>query len=363
MNKNNKKILYLADTYQFHSRRWINYFIKKGHDVYVINTRRKKYPIENCRIFEAGRLPLLFQLILTVWLIWKIKPHILHAHNVTRTGWLGAMSGFHPFVLTPWGSDLFIDARKNAFYGLMGRYSLKKADLITCDSEALKKEAVRLGARVSSIEIIYWGIDLDLFHPGYDTAKLRTGLNIGDKRVVFSGRHFFPKYNILTIVKAIPLILQENRNIAFILKTWGKDPAYTKQIHDMVKDLGVEKNVMFLGEIDLNEMPYYYNLATVYISVPFSDSMPASIFEAMACGCVPVLSDLESTRELIEQDINGIIVPAEDHRMLADAVVKVISDGELRQKINKHNSDLVREKGCQSRWFDKMEGLYRKLIK
>ena len=355
------KLCFVVDTFQTHSQRWISYFVKKGHDVSVISTGRKCTQIPGARIHDIGRLPFIFQIFVVRRLLNQINPSIMHAHTLTRPGWLATLSNFHPFVLTAWGSDIFVEVRNSMLRQLLAGFALKRADLITSDSEMLRNEIIRLGGSATKNRIIHWGVDFNVFHSEVETHSLRKILGINDEMIAFSGRHFYPKYNITTIVKAIPLVVKKYDRIRFILKTRTKDLKYEMEIRQLIETLGVRQYVIFLGEVTTQELASYYNLSDIFISVPFSDSMSISVLEAMACKSVPVVSDLVSTREWIKPEVNGAIVPVGDHHALAKAILKLLSDKRLREQIMDNNHQLVREKGDKEYWMGKVEAYYEEL--
>jgi glycosyltransferase involved in cell wall biosynthesis len=75
--------------------------------------------------------------------------------------------------------------------------------------------------------------------------------------------------------------------------------------------------VHLVGHVPYERMASYYQAADVCVSVPSSDSSPRSVWEAMACGCPVVVSDLPWVRELITPDREAIVVPVEAHAVAA----------------------------------------------
>jgi len=107
-----KKILYIADSTSIHSQRWINYFLTQGYRIYIITIGKKRQILDgvthvaNFHQFYYNSPTFITNLLKTRRIIRKIKPDILHAHFIHQYGWLGALSQFHPFILTIWGTDI-----------------------------------------------------------------------------------------------------------------------------------------------------------------------------------------------------------------------------------------------------------------
>jgi len=115
------------------------------------------------------------------------------------------------------------------------------------------------------------------------------------------------------------------------------------KIQNLIKEFKIDKSVRIIYETEYEEMPMYYNLADFFISVPSSDSLSVSLLEAMACGVVPVVSDLPATREWVNDGENGLIVPVRNEKALADAILTLFMDKSMRERFKKRNLDLVKK--------------------
>ncbi|MGB8217143.1 MAG: glycosyltransferase [Candidatus Methanoperedens sp.] len=109
------KICYIA-AHCGHTAKWLEYFVRKGHDVHLISVNRSQIKMPGVNIhylpsFESKILRLastfLIGGILSRKIINRIKPDVVHAFEVSE-GFCGALTGFHPFVMTPQGSDLLV---------------------------------------------------------------------------------------------------------------------------------------------------------------------------------------------------------------------------------------------------------------
>ncbi len=130
------KICYLADARSGHTKRWVEYFAKDNEvDLITFDYATKDgtfitetdYIKMGVRVHKISKkMPnLLLAPIIVRRLIRKIEPDVLHAHYATHYGFCGAFSGFHPFVLSVWGSDVLIDPDKSMILKLMVKTALK----------------------------------------------------------------------------------------------------------------------------------------------------------------------------------------------------------------------------------------------
>jgi glycosyltransferase involved in cell wall biosynthesis len=223
------KILFIADSTSIHTQRWLKYFINQGNDIYLITIGKKEEKIPNVNHvinfdqFYYNSISFISVLAKTKKLIRKIKPQILHGHFVHQYGWLGALSGFHPFVLTAWGTDILnLPYESRSRIGkLLTTYSLKKADLLTGTSEYLKGEMVKLGANKNKVHVIHWGVDPDAFSPDIVHSELKKSLGIGDHLVVLSNRNHIALYNNDIVIEAMSIVKKKFPNTVLILQNAG----------------------------------------------------------------------------------------------------------------------------------------------
>jgi len=376
------RICYLADGRSIHTQRWLSYFASKGHEVHLIVYSSRESPEEDDRrklgnvkvhdftpkfeesiskLSHTRRLCLMRRRLKLMKLLRKIRPDVLHSHFVEKYGWWGAISGFHPFVLTAWGSDIYICPEMSPKSKRQIKYALKQADLVTSDSEDLRKAIVKLDAPPDKVFLVQFGVDLTRFNPQVDASSVRERLSLGDSPVVLCSRGFKPIYNTEILIRAIPLILSEVPDAKFILKNRYENEG--AELRSLAKELKVNGAVRFVSSVGYDEMPRYYAASDVFVSIPSSDATPASLLEAMACGVAPVVSDLPSVREWIRDGENGYIVPARDPEALAFAMIKLLRDVPTRRLFVERNLALVRERADHHRHMENMENLYYSLVR
>ena len=350
-----------------HMAKWSEYFVNKGHEVHLISVGDTPLSEEMPRViihsfpqFKSRLLRLTFTFILggffTRRVVNRLKPDILHAIEVDE-GFCGALSGFHPFVMTPNGSDLLVYAEKYIIVRRIFKYIFRKADVITSDSVPLKEASIALGARKDRNYIIQWGVDLTQFNPQVDRLKIRRIYNLGDSPLILSLRAFTPNYNIETIIHCIPAVLRVQPAAKFMF-IYGFGDKET-EMRRLVDDLGVRDSVIFVGHVGYEKMPFYCAAADICISVPSSDSSPRSVYEAMACGVPPIISDLYWTKEFIVSEQNALIVPVSDSQALAAAIIRLLIDKKLRERMIKANLKLVDEELNYHKHMARMESIYQ----
>ena len=363
------KICYLANPNSTHTRRWLAWMAQRGHTVLLVADVSPAEPWLETPLYD---LPAGLNISVVKYFYWEFqlrqilrswKPDILHAHRVSSAGWLGAFSDFHPFVVTPWGSDLYLHPQRSAAARRLAKIVLSRADLVTANSSDLCRKAIDYGARESATHVIQWGVDLRAFKPGAGAVRLRQELGIHDGPVILSPRGLHPVYNIDTIIRSIPAVKAVFPEVVYLLRRYNVDAAYQRQIETLILELGLQSNTRWLGRVEPWErLADVYGMADLVLSVPSSDSTSVSLLEAFACGAPVIASDLPSVREWIIPGENGELVPARDHVQLAQATLRLLQDPQRRIAYAEKNKNLVQERADHQREMEKMERLYLGLL-
>lgn len=365
------RILYIADSTSIHSRRWIEYFAGRGHEISLITIGKKRFIMPGIHhvanfdqfYYRSPAFPV--NLLKTRRLIRSIAPDLLHAHFAHQYGWLGALSGFHPFVLSVWGTDILRLPGQSR--GQMGkwltRYALKTAEAVTTTSEHALRESIRLGADPVNGEVIFWGVDTDQFRPDIDTFKLRAELNIPETApVILSNRNIAPLYNNDIVIEAMARVLGKFPEAVLILQNAGGMTRFEAELRDLAQRQGISRSIRFLPQYSHDELPPLYALADVYVSVPAWDAGPVSLKEAMASHCTPVISDLPGPGEWVKAGENGLVVPVRNAARLADAIRDLLSNREKRRRFDERNRALIVSQGSHQKQMEKAEAVYHRLL-
>jgi len=368
------RLCYISNPNIVHTRRWVNWFVKCGHTVCLLADVPLKEPWTDVPIIDLSKIfyaPIIRFPIWTVWLrrfLRQWNPDILHAHRVNSAGWLMAASGFHPCIVTPWGSDVLIQAQHSSIARLLARFTLRRADLITTISQAIGEQVIQLGARAESLKPVHVGVELDIFNPYVPThqesRELRQHLSVPvNARLVLSIRAVHPIYNLDIIMRAIPFVHQQFPDAYFIFADYNTNPDYKKQLDELIKELGFEAFVRWLPPTSSRiEMAERYCLSDVVVSVPSSDGgTPVSVLEAMACGKPVVCSDLPAVREFITSGENGWLVPVRQAIPLAEAINQLLAHPGQAIEFGRRANQVVADNANLEVEMRRMEAIYYQL--
>lgn len=290
----------------------------------------------------------------------KINPDIVHAGWVQDTGYITTFSGFHPFVLMPWGSDILIRPRLNKRQMWITKYTLLKADMIACDCGTVKEKIVELsGYDKNKIIIFPLGVDLSLFNPANFKDELLKKLNWEDKKVVIITRTFEKIYGLNYMIEAIPQIIEKIPDARFIFCGDGKEK---QNIEKMIEMLGISNYVHLAGVIEHNSLPVYLNSGDLYVTPSLSDGTSVSLLEAFACGLPVVVTDIPANLELVKDGENGLIAAVKNPNSLTEKIVTLLENDELRQMMGERNRAIVEENFNWDKNFEVIEKVYRELV-
>ncbi|RKY41289.1 MAG: hypothetical protein DRP76_00210 [Candidatus Omnitrophota bacterium] len=353
------KICFIAGADSIHSKKWVEFFVQRGHKVFWISLIPPlQGVIKNVNFYEM-RGNFWRNIFRVKKLINEISPDIVHAHYAGKNGFLGAYSNFHPFVLTVWGDDvLFLPHSK--IKGPLVRFAIRKADLITCDAHHMKDVLIKLGVPQSLIRIVYFGIDTNKFSPGEKDIDLVNSLGLSEYNTVISLRNFDPIYDLETLIKAAPLILKDVPNTKFIIIGHGPQE---KMLKNLATSLKVSSSVKFIGRVPNEEIPGYLRISDVYVSTSLSDAgIAASTAEAMACEVPVVITNSGENDKWINDGENGFLVPVKNPQKLAEKVVYLLNHPEVRQTFGKRARRLIVENNSYYKEMSKMEKIYSELL-
>jgi len=387
------KILFVADGRSPIALNWIAYFVDQGHEVHLVST----FPCEpalrlaslNCvpvafsqmkgkgiggrGAGEKGRGVLLEALglrartavrqafgVLTVPqaarrlrpIIAAIQPDLIHAMRIPYEGMLAAeaLREFPdlPLLVSVWGNDFTLHAASNPWMGSATRWTLARANALHVDCQRDLRLAHRWGFNQEKPAIVLpgnGGVQTDLFYPPQGERSAEIVINPRGFRAYVRNDTFF---------KAIPLVLARRPGVKFICPAMTGEPRARRWLNE----LGIAEAVELLPTLPRLQMADLFRRATVAVSPSTHDGTPNTLLEEMACGCFPIVGDLESLREWITPGLNGLLVDPGDPCALADAILIALEQPELRHQAVSYNLNLIAERAEHSKVMAEAQRFY-----
>jgi len=353
------KVLVLAPSKSIHTHKWATYYKQQGIDVTVV-TFKDHYSEKNAKEINTEVLPKLLpgklSYIMSVIALKKIlktyKPDILHAHYASSYGFIGALTQYHPFFVSVWGTDVYQFPQKNTVNRKILEYTLRQANVVCSTSKVMGEETKKYTDK--PIEITPFGVDLTKFKP-LDTRAVEDTLTIGTVKALSDN------YGIGDLIHAFSQVHSTYTNTRLLIVGEGPQRA---EYEDLVQRLNLKDVVTFTGKVPNDEVPNYINQIDIF-AVPSTEreSFGVAVVEAMACGVPVVVSDVGGLPEVVKDGETGIIVPKRNPSKLAEAFVSLIKDDSKRAEMGTNGIQHVEE---NYNWTDNANGmisLYNQIVK
>ncbi|MFC2052215.1 glycosyltransferase family 4 protein [Chloroflexota bacterium] len=206
---------------------------------------------------------------------------------------------------------------------------IKLANSITAVGSGVAKElAAEYGLNSSRVAVIRNGVNTNIFTPKFD----REGV-----KILFTGRLVYRK-GLVDLIKSAEYICKEYPSASF---TIIGDGPLRPTLEKMAHELHLEDNFSFLGFLPREELIHYYQNETVYVLPAYYEGLPTTVLEAMSCGMPVVATDIPGPADAVVNGETGFLVPPQEPKLLADCVLKLLGDKNLRQKMGKAGRERV----------------------
>ncbi len=355
------RLCFLADAGSANTQVWVNYFAESlGHDVHIVSLSRGRGLSPAVTLHQFGetrdtrslrsKLGYLAQTGRIRDLVREISPDIVVGYRVASYGYVGARTGFHPLAVVAQGQRIVYPARSLAKMRSV-KIALKTADIINSWAPHMTDRLVELGADPEKILTCPRGIDLEKFTRPSESATTEF--------TVVSTRGLNKHYGADIIIRASRLAAESLGTVPTAIAGSGEAESALKEL---AKDLGAAADVWFAGEIPNDELPGLLGRSDVYVSAVRTDGVSASLLEAMACGCFPIVTDNTANRLWVEDGVNGFLIAAPDPQAFAAAIVRAMDDPTLRQRARNENLRIVQERADMSVNMRTISDAYQDLV-
>lgn len=251
--------------------------------------------------FEGGNAALLLQLPRVAAWLKAVRPDWIHAHYLTSHGtlaWLAKALLGAPGALvgSAWGSDILVTPQRSTLLRWATRRVLQACRLSTSDSQVMAQQMRALGAG----EVMTFPFGLEQLPPLPPPGRKQPQL-------MFANRGLEPIYDPQRVLQVFAALSRGWPDARLVV---ANDGSLRAGLQRQVLAAGLGERVRFIGRVDAAEQARWYAQAAWYLSLPRSDSVSVSVLEALAHGCIPILSDLPANRELVQHGANGWITAA-----------------------------------------------------
>ena len=296
-------------------------------------------------------------------LIKQIQPDLVHALRIPFEGMLGSYTpqGI-PFIAATWGNDLTLHALGSHMMVQFTKRCLARADGLSSDTHRDVELAFQQwGLAHGSPTLVVpgsGGLDLQLIEKSGQFIPAQ--YNIPPKQPwVVNPRGIRPG-SVLQMVffEAIPLVLKQQPDVCFICPGL----AGVTQAQNWVDVFGGNENIFLLPNLPQEELWDLFRRSQVFVSPSRHDGTPNTLLESMACGTFPIVGNIASLREWIENGINGYLVNPGDPTQLASRILDALNNHALREDAAKRNREIIENRASRKRTLPKIDAFYQQFF-
>jgi glycosyltransferase involved in cell wall biosynthesis len=330
------RVLLLADVASGHTEKWALGLAAKGITVGIFSFNKSDYKwfkdqqnidllfepeSENSSSGFIEKIAYLKHLSLLKRKVIEFKPDILHAHYASSYGLLGALCGFHPFVISAWGTDVMKFPQENFILKAIVKYNLKKADIICATSNTINEYIQAIIQK--PVQIIPFGVDMEIF-------KENKSLKSKDKFVIGAIKSLEKIYNINVLIEAFAIVSSKHSQAELMIVGDGSE---RRNLENLVKQLKLENYVIFIGKVPFKETPNYFNKLNCLVNISQYESFGVSVIEAMACKVPVIVTNVGGLKEVVMNNEMGFLVEPSNIEQTATAIEKIMMDKDYSESI------------------------------
>lgn len=247
----------------------------------------------------------------------------------------------------------------NYFLLFFSKFLVKKADGIRAVSSGIKDKLVKFGVDKNKIRVISTPVDLEKFLT-FDQARVeeieQKYISQRTKNILFVGRLEQPK-NLEWFLKVFKDIKEKYQDLNFLVVGEG---SLKDKLIKMSKKLEIENSVNFIGPVDYNDLVNYFYIANMVVLPSTSESFGNVLVQANVCDKPVVATATTGAKEIIQDGVNGFLVPIGDAQKLAEKILELLNNPELAREMGERGRKMALEKYSDN--TDKIIKFWKDLI-
>jgi glycosyltransferase involved in cell wall biosynthesis len=285
------------------------------------------------------------------------QPNILHSHGYKSNFYVWrALSGRKiPWVITNHGKRV---GMKLSVYNRLNIIFMKKADKTVAVSQALADEMTKKGVSSTKILVIDNGINLQRFENSQRNNDLRKsfGLNGNDKIVGTIGSLTEEKGHIY-LLEAARQVIDKCPECSFLVVGEGSQ---RRLLQEKTANLGLTGKVVFAGS--RKDIPEILSILDISVLPSLKEGLPMALLEAMASKVPVIATKVGAIPNVVEDRINGMLIPPRDPDAIAEAINIILSDGNSAKEMAQKAFEKVRDHYSSKKMAEKYLTVYQELL-
>ena len=317
---------------------------------------------------KALALPyVLFGAVASAREIKKTKPDIVVALWAFPQGFIAALLRKlmrFKLAIHLFGAEVYL--AKTFHMPFLVKMPAQNSDVITANSNATKKHAVRLGIK-KEISVVYCGgVNTGRFNQKNKGNAVRKTHGLGNSKAILTVGRLVERKGHLFLIKAMPLIIKKFPDAKLLIV--GSGPL-TEKLREEANRLGLQNSVILTGRVATETLPSYYAACDVFCLPAIVDSRGETeggqglvVLEAMATGKPVVASAIGGITDAVRHNVNGLLVKQRNERQLADAICSILGSEKLRQRLVENGLRFIKEEMSYARCAEKFLELFEKAV-
>lgn len=355
------RLCYVANPGWPHVQKWATWFASRpGCEVHFVSEQEPGYDGVHWQPFRLGGGGLPLPWTLRAYLGFRaafrrIRPDLVHLHNLEYLMFPAALAWRGPLVLTTYGLDItrFAEHSAGARTRAAKRYVLRRADALTAASEFLAAETARCGGLPGGrVRVTPFGVDTQWLRRG----SVRSG---NGPVTICMPKDLKPEYGPLEFIRAVGLLRSRGKAVRGVLV--GEGPLRA-EAEALVRALGLEGVVEVRRRVPLEEVRAVYERADICAMPSHRESFGVVALEAQSMELPVVAGAVEGLKEVLLDGITGFLVPPGDPEALAGRLELLVDRADLRREMGRAGRAFVEERFDWRRSAAIMERIYTRQV-
>jgi glycosyltransferase involved in cell wall biosynthesis len=287
------------------------------------------------------------------------KIDIVHLNTLTPFCKYAGIAGFIRNVPVVWvvrENPLISRSRRLSFW-----LKLLSSKIVFVDRDT--KEKLLHGKKSAKVKVIPNGVDTNYFVPAQsDFLFKRFHIEPDTKLIGYIGL-ITKRKGLEYLIRSLYGIKKKNRKVKLIIIGWHtpNDHDYFAGIKTLIKELSLEDDIHFTGV--LSDIREALNSLEIVVLPSLEERCSRTLLESMSCAKAIVATRVGGTPEIIRDGITGILVDPENAHQIEQAILKLLEDKGLRERLGTNGRTLIENHFGIAKNIDAMRGLYLSLGK
>jgi glycosyltransferase involved in cell wall biosynthesis len=286
--------------------------------------------------------------------------HAHFCHGTATVAWLASMITGLSFSFTAHAKDIYCESLNPA--GLLRRKMKAALFVVTC-TEANLKHLQRLESG-TPVHCIYHGLNADFTKLlSRHSEPLQTN---GHLRALAVGR-LVPKKGFDVLIEACAVL--KRRGVPFEAVIVGETGEHEEEIRRRITAKGLDRSVLLTGPMTQARLYEEYRKATMFclpcrvLDNGDRDGIPNVLMEAMACGLPIITTGISGIPEVVNDEVNGVLVPPDNPEVLAEALLRLDGDPAFAHRLSLEAQATVRERFDGEIFAAQLATLFREALR